>query len=235
MLFYCSGELMEDISMLLNARTLKIAAFLMVLQTGLCLGAGNLLCDYGFEQSEPNWGFPDSGCWLQNAVLGDVASCTTGSARSGGNGLLLHTGFAIDQRQSQIYQDTPAAAGKRYFASAWVRTGSAGFSWVDGSKAKVKLAFLDISKNIMLEYTSDEINTADSDWSLLYFATNPAPRYTRYARLTLSLEKPESGGQAIVNFDDCILREIESADSIRLDEIPACGSSEQAHRFRRGR
>ncbi|MGA2070012.1 MAG: hypothetical protein ABSG97_01580 [Sedimentisphaerales bacterium] len=214
--------------MLLKTRTLKIAAFLIALQAGLCLAAGNLLCDNGFELSEPNWGFPDSGCWFKNATFDDVAGCTTESARSGSNGLLLHTGFAVDQWQSQIYQDTPATAGKQYFASAWVNT-SADVSWVDGSKVKIKLAFLNISKNTLVEYTSDEVNTPGSGWSLLYFATNLAPHYTRYARLTLSLEKPESGagGLAIASFDDCILREIECADCITLDEIPPCGSSDK--------
>ena len=209
-------------------RVLPVVVLLMVFQTGLCLGAGNLLCDNGFELSEPNWGFPDSGCWFKNATFADVAGCTTESARSGSHGLLLHTGFAIDQWQSQIYQDAPAAAGKQYFASAWVNT-SADVSWVDGSKVKIKLAFLDVSKNTLVEYTSDEVNTPGSGWSLLYFATNPAPHYTRYARLTLSLEKPESGagGLAIASFDDCILREIECTDCIQFDEIPACGSSDK--------
>lgn len=212
--------------MLLKIRTLKIAAFLIVLQAGLCLAAGNLLCDSGFEQSEPNWGFPDSGCWLKNAVFDDVAGCTMESARSGSNGLLLYTGFAIDQWQSQIYQDKPASAGKRYFASAWVNT-SADVSWVDGSKVKVKLAFLDINKNLLIEYASDEVNTPGSGWSLLYFAANPAPRFTRYMRFTLSLEKPESGGLAIASFDDCTLREIECDDCIQFTEIPSCGNSDK--------
>ena len=210
-----------------QARVLSGVILLMVLQTGLCFGAGNLLCDYGFEQSDPNGAFPDSGCWLRNAIGFGGAGCTTTAARLGQNGLWQYTGIATVDWSSQVYQDTPASEGKRYFASVWVRTGSASFSWVEGSKAKVKLAFLDISKNTLLEYTSDEVNTPDSDWSLLYFATNPAPRHTHYARFTLYLEKPDGVGVTVVNFDDCILREIESADSIRLDEIPACGSSEK--------
>jgi hypothetical protein len=204
---------------------LPFVVLLMVLQTGLCLGAGNLLCDSGFEQSEPNGAFPDSGCWSSNAIGFGGAGCTTTAARLGLNGLWQYTGVAAVDWSSLAYQDSNAGEGKRYFASAWVRTGSAGFSWVDGSKARVKLAFLDINKNLLAEYTSDDFNTAGSGWSLLYFATNPAPRHTRYARFTLSLEKPESAGFVIASFDDCILREIECADCITLDEIPPCGSS----------
>jgi hypothetical protein len=203
----------------------SFAALLIVLQTGLCLGAGNLLCDPGFEQSEPNGAFPDSGCWFSNAIGFGGAGCTTTAARLGHNGLWQYTGVPAVDWFSYSYQDANAGEGKRYFASAWVRTGSAGSSWVEGAKAGVKLAFLDINKNLLAEYTSDDFNTADSGWSLLYFATNPAPRHTRYARFTLSLEKPESAGLVIASFDDCILREIECADCITLDEIPPCGNS----------
>jgi hypothetical protein len=204
---------------------LPVMALLVVIQTGLCLGAGNLLCDYGFEQSEPNGTFPSSGCWLSDAIGFGGAGCTTTAARLGQNGLWQYTGISTADWSSVVYQDSPASHGKCYFASAWVRTGSASFSWVEGSKAKIKLAFLDISKNTLLEYTSAEVNTPDSDWSLLYFATNPSPRHTQYARFTLYLEKPDEVGVTVVNFDDCILREVENSDSISIDEIPSCGST----------
>jgi len=206
-------------------RVLPFVVLVVVFQTGLCLAAGNLLCDSGFELSDPNGAFPDSGCWFLNAIGLSGAGCTTTAARLGENGLWQYTGIAAVDWSSQVYHDSNAGEGKRYFASAWVRTGSAGFTWIDGSKVRVKLAFLDVSKNTLVEYTSDDINTADSGWSLLYFATNPAPRHTRYVRFTLSLEKPESAGLVIASFDDCILREIECTDCITLDEIPPCGSS----------
>ena len=213
----------------------EIAAFLACLltasQAGVCLAdlpaaVGNLLCDYGFERSEPNGGFPDSACWSSYVMGYGGAGCTTTAARLGDNGLWQYTGLATTDRQSLVYQDIPAASGRRFFASAWVRTTFTDSQWVDGSKAFVKLNFLDASKNSLAEYNSSVVDSADADWMLLYFATYPAPAHTRYVRFALCVEKPQSVGQTIVNFDDCILREIESADSIRLDEIPPCGSTE---------
>ena len=188
----------------------------------LCLAAGNLLGDSSFELSEPNGGFPDSGLWQQDLLDSGWAGCDT-SGRLGQQGLWLATGFANDQFLSRIYQDIPTWPGRIFFASAWVRMDSDDFWWLDNSRASVKLEFLDESKNTLAQYTRD-LNTADSDWMLLYFATHPAPAHTRYVRFLLSLEKPRIVGLSLVNFDDCILREIECTDCIRFDEIPPCGS-----------
>jgi len=197
-----------------------------MLQAGLCSASANLLCDAGFEQSEPNGAFPDSGCWIKNALGFGGAGCTTTAARTGANGLWQYTGVADSHWKSQAYQDVPAVPGSRYFASAWVRTSFSGSSWVTGSRVFIKLEFLDSAETVLAEYSSKAITTGDSDWSLLSFATNAAPTRTWYARLTLYLEKPLSAGQTIVNFDDCIVREFECDDCITLDEIPACGESE---------
>ncbi|GEM_PF-3470550 len=198
---------------------------LLLLHTSFSFAFGNLLCDYGFEESDSNGSFPNSGCWISNASDFGGAGSTTTAARLGENGLWQYTGIADSDRLSEAYQDCPAVELRSYFASAWVRTGSQSFSWVEGSKAKIKIAFLDITKNTLLEYSSDEIDISDSDWTLLYFATNPAPRHTRYIRFVLSLEKPQAVGISVVNFDDCILREIECSDCIQFEEIPPCGST----------
>ena len=98
---------------------LPFVVLLMFLQTGLCLGAGNLLCDSGFEQSDPNGAFPDSGCWLSNAIGFGGAGCTTTAARLGQNGLWQYTGVAaVDWFSYLIRTPMPTRAN---FASAWVQ------------------------------------------------------------------------------------------------------------------
>jgi len=200
-------------------RVLVLAVLTALTNPGLC-PAGNLLCDAGFEQSEPNGGFPSSGCWLKNA--GGEAGCASFAARTGNNGIFQYTGFALDQLQSQVYQEFPSAAGRRYFASAWARTGFAGTSWLDGSRALLKVEFLDTGGNTLAEYTSVDIKTSETDWSRLHVATNAAPAGTFSVRYSLLIEKPQTIGQAIAGFDDCILREYECADCLNLDEIPPC-------------
>jgi hypothetical protein len=207
----------------------RITVFLVISLTlfqANLYAAGNLLCDYGFELSEPNGVFPNSGCWSKYAPGYGGAGCTTTAARLGANGLWQYTGLATAEWQSQAFQDLPAAPGRRFFASAWVRTKFDDSHWVNDSRAFVKLDFLDADKNSLVEYSSRPVTDPNTDWFLLYFATYPAPPHTSYVRFALCVEKPQTVGQTIVNFDDCILREIECADCIRLDEIPACDGTQ---------
>jgi hypothetical protein len=213
-------------------KALVFSAGIAVFQLGLCLaaslpaGTGNLLSDNGFELSEPNGGFPDSGFWKGDFAGYSGAGCTTTSNRSASHGLWQYTGLAGDYWSSAVYQDIPAWPGRIYFASAWVRTAFAGSSWAPGSRAFIKVVFLDASKTTLEQYSSTDVDTDASDWMLLYFATHPAPTHTRFVRFALCLEKPQLVGQTIANFDDCILRQIECADCVRLDEIPPCGSTD---------
>ena len=84
----------------------------LVFNAGVCFAAGNLLNDNGFEQSEPNGGFPDSGSWkgLWQGFAG--AGCTTSSARTGDNGLWQFSGLASDSQSSQVYQDVASWPGR---------------------------------------------------------------------------------------------------------------------------
>lgn len=190
----------------------------------LPVATGNLLGDNSFELSEPNGGFPDSGYWQPDLLDSGWAGCDT-QGRLGQQGLWLATGFANDQFLTRIYQDFPTWPGRTFFASAWVRMDSDDFWWLDHSRASVKIEFLDESKNTLAQYTRD-LNYADPSWMLLYFATHPAPAHTRFVRFILCLEKPHIVGLSLVNFDDCILREFECADCIRLDEIPDCSGDD---------
>ena len=202
---------------------LAVLVSIIFLAISPCADAANLLGDHNFEQSTPDGSFPDAGYWLTDWVGFGGAGCTTTAGRSG-NGLWLYTGENSDHWWSGPYQDAGAQPGKIYFASAWVRAKFAGSEWVPGSRALVKVKFLDSSRNTLAEYESRPITDPNTNWSLLYFATHPAPLQTQYARFVLYTEKPQTEGQTIVNFDDCLLREYECSDCINLDFVPDCGS-----------
>ncbi|MBN2019346.1 MAG: hypothetical protein JW749_03900 [Sedimentisphaerales bacterium] len=206
--------------------TLVFAAVWVIFNPVLCLAGGNLLCDAGFDESEPNGGFSESGCWFQNIGDSGIGGYAPFAARSGINGLFLYTGFATDQGQTKLYQELPCAAGRRYFASAWVKPGWDGFLWLTGSRSYVKVEFLDCDRTILAQYASKAVETIDSGWMLLYFATYPAPVRTCFVRFSLILEKPDLVGLTFASFDDCILREIECTDCIRFNEVPSCGNDD---------
>jgi hypothetical protein len=200
-------------------RFLVLSVLMALANPGLSR-AGNLLCDGGFEQSEPNGGFPSSGCWLVNS--NGAAGCAAFAARTANVGIFQYTGFALDQLQSQVYQEFPSAAGRRYFASVWARTSFAGTSWIDGSRVLLKVEFLDTAGSTLAEYNSIDIQISETDWRLLQVATNAAPAGTFSVRYSLIVEKPQIIGLTVAGFDDCILREYECADCLSLDEIPPC-------------
>ena len=163
--------------------------------------AANLLGDPGFEESALDGTFPSSGYW-QPAWLGSAgAVCTLTAAHTGSVGLWVYTGTAAADWWCAPYQDLPAAAGEVFACSAWVRSQS---SWVDGSKAFVRVAFLNSAgTTISPSQDSRAISTAESGWQLLSVQTGAAPAGTAYLRISLRLEKPNgASGQSIANFDD---------------------------------
>lgn len=198
---------------------LILAVLIMFVKPGLCV-AGNLLCDAGFEQSEPNGGFPDSGCWQKNA--GGQAGCALFAARNGDSGIFQYTGYALNELKSQVYQEFPSAAGRRYFASTWVRTDLSNSVWLAGSKALLKVEFLDKDGYTLADYNSIDITQSETSWVELQVATNAAPTGTYSTRYSLIVEKPQTIGQTVAGFDDCIFREYEGADCISLNEAPPC-------------
>jgi len=73
-----------------------------------------------------------------------------------------------------------------------------------GSKAVVRVKFLNGS-TVLGQYDSNAVTNANSGWQLLTLTTPPAPQNTTSVRFILYLEKPQSSGQSIANFDDCSL------------------------------
>jgi hypothetical protein len=163
--------------------------------------AANFCNDPGFELSTPNGTFPSSGYW-KPAWLGTAgAVCTSTAAYTGGAGLWGYTGSAGTAWWSGPYQDFTANAGEVFIGSAWVRSQS---SWVSGSKALVRVTFLDSGKKGIISYDSLAITTPESGWQQLSVQTDFASAGTAYIRFRIYLEKPNgSPGQSIANFDDC--------------------------------
>jgi hypothetical protein len=159
--------------------------------------------DPGFESSTPNGKYPDSGYW-QMGWLGEAgAVCTSTAAYTGGAGLWEYTGTSGTDWWSGQYQDISANPGETFTGSAWVESQ---YTWVSGSKALVRLAFLDASHNVLATKDSPAITAASCDWQPLTGQTDSAPAGTAFIRFRLYLEKPNGlSGQSIATFDDCSL------------------------------
>jgi exo-beta-1,3-glucanase (GH17 family) len=173
--------------------------------------AENLLCDPGFERSTPVGTFPDSGCWgssTSNKAGGAGAACTTTSARTGNNGLWIYTGSEGSSYWFRTYQEASASQGQTYRGSAWIRTPSAtiGGEWVSGSKACVRVEFMDKGKNTLSYFQSACVEASERDWQEYSVTTGQAPSGTSFVRFICNIEKPSgSGGISVANFDDCSL------------------------------
>ena len=167
--------------------------------------ADNLMNDPGFELSTLNASFPNSGYWQPAwAPLTGGALCTTTAAHSGSNGLWTYTGNESNAYWSGPYQEFPANAGSGYSAQGWART-PAGWPWVSGSKALLRIQYLDAGHSLIQQFDSNAVTSANSNWQLLSVDTQAAPYGTAYVRFVFYLEKPQILGQSVVNFDDAAL------------------------------
>ena len=172
--------------------------------------AVELLGDPGFELSTPNGTFPDSGVWKKAWYpLNAGQVCTSTAAHTGRSGLWEYTADSGGLSWSGIYQKFQAVAGQKATGSAWVRTPPAGLggSWSNGSKACVRLEFLDQSGAQLTIHDSDCITAADSGWTPLTVTTSAAPAGTESVIFRCYVEKPNNGAsvKSIANFDDCSL------------------------------
>jgi hypothetical protein len=179
------------------------------------LSAQELLLDGGFELSTPNGTFPDSGCpatchWLPqfsgveaNALCIDPTfNPTPQPAHSGSHVLHEFTGNVGGQSTASPFQEINAAPGLILRAGAWIRT-PAGFPWVPGSIAAVRVEFLGATTNILASHQSSGLTAAGVDWTKFEVTTAPAPAGTTRAHFICSLAKPNgAGGVSVAEFDD---------------------------------
>ncbi|MFC1552249.1 chitobiase/beta-hexosaminidase C-terminal domain-containing protein [Candidatus Latescibacterota bacterium] len=171
-----------------------------------------LLEDAGFELSNAVGTFPSAGYWKNSDAGGGAdASCTTTATHSGSNGLWIYTGSEDWAGWSGPYQEFSSSVGKVYSASAWIRTPSIGEGgrWINGSKACVRIVFLNSSKSELSIKESSGVTTINSPWYSNLVKSDPAPIGTAYVRFICYIEKPPGiSGQSIANFDDCSFENI---------------------------
>jgi PKD repeat protein len=171
-----------------------------------------LLNDAGFENSTANGTFPNSGYWISyTSGGGSGALCTTTANHNGNNGLWEFTGTQTWANWAGPYQELSASIGEEYYASGWIITPLTinGGSWVESSKACLKIVFLNSSKSIIATKESPGITTAESSWSQFSVNSDPAPLGTAYVRFICYVEKPSGiSGISVANFDDCFFSKI---------------------------
>ncbi|MDO8488533.1 MAG: putative Ig domain-containing protein [Candidatus Omnitrophota bacterium] len=186
--------------------TMFIAVILLSFQGNAY--SAELLLDPGFESSAPNGTFPSSGKWSSAWYpTGAGAICTTTAAHSGSCGLWAYTqGLTSGLTWSGIYQEFAAFPGQTATGSAWIRT-PFGQPWGTGSKACVRIEFLNSAGGIITYQDSSGVTISNSGWGNYIITTNSAPAGTVKVRYRCYLEKPNNGVtvQSIANFDDCSL------------------------------
>ncbi len=189
-----------------------IAIFILFCISNNTYGQGQLLGDPGFELSIANGSFPNSGYWNNSDAGGGAdAGCTTTASHSGSNGLWEYTGYESWAWWSGPYQEFSSSQGKVYRASAWIRTPSieAGGNWVSGSKASIRVLFLNSNKGLIIANESAGVSTIGLGWAEYNMISGYAPAGTAYVRFLCYITKPEgTTGVSVANFDDCYFEEI---------------------------
>ncbi|GEM_PF-1345747 len=172
--------------------------------------AEQIIKDPSFELSAANGTFPNSGYW-KPSWYGSTAGaiCTTKAAKVGTRGLWAYTAAVPGLTWTGTYQDFAAVPGQVVQAGAWMRTPprSLGGTWASGSKACIRIEFLNSSGARITFKESSAIRTANSVWRYYSFATIPAPAGTVKVRFRCYVEKPNNGirVKSVANFDDCSL------------------------------
>ena len=185
------------------------ARILLALLSGLfasdVLAAQELLRDGDLEASLPDGTFPSSGFW-QPAWLGEAGILCVGAGRTG-NGLFLYTGNPTNDFWAAPYQNVPTSPGRAFRGSAWIRT-PPDQPWVEGTRARVHVAFLTAATNVLTSFESPALTQGSTQWARFEVITGVAPPETAFVRFICLLEKPRGvSGLSIVVFDDCSLQE----------------------------
>ena len=167
--------------------------------------------DGGFESHDVGV-FPTGGYWTAATSGGGCGGVINPeSAQTGSHGLWCYTGSETWSYWWTAYQEFTAYEGDRFRCSAWVRqpTGEWG-TWVSGSRAHVRMNFLNASHvSLLMIDSTNAVTTDDQGWMLV---TTPndvtaAPRDTAYMRFELVVEKPNgASGVSVANFDDCTVK-----------------------------
>ena len=183
---------------------LAIQLLLLFIAPG-ALAAQELLQDASLEASRPDGTFPSSGFW-QPAWLGEAGVICVGSGRTG-NGLFLYTGNPTNDFWAAPYQDAAAAPGHTFHGSAWIRT-PPNQPWVEGTRARVHVAFLTAATNVLTSFESPALTQPSTQWLHFAVVTEVAPPETAFVRFICLLEKPRGvAGLSIAVFDDCSLQQ----------------------------
>jgi hypothetical protein len=175
---------------------------IVVLVPGLAQAqmSGNLLGDPGFEE----WaGDAETTNWVR---FGNAASETL-TPRTGMFVAKVYGNFKTERNHSGLYQDAPAAAGKRYVASAYIRHNS-GDSLQGDNRVWLKLEFYDAAGQQMKAFESAR-SVKDNDpankWMLLSTSSTPAPEGTAKARVVILFEQQADNATGAVLVDDVAL------------------------------
>ena len=150
---------------------------------------------------------------LPGFLQGPAPVCTLTAAQSGNCGLWAYSEANYNGLSwSGIYQQFSALPNDIYCGSAWIRSApsSLGGTWVVGSKACVRIEFLNINSEVITYYDSDAVTIADSDWIEYSVTTPQSPAGTAQAKYRCYIEKPndDNPGQSVANFDDCSFEKI---------------------------
>lgn len=182
--------------------TVFILFAFIVLTTTQAFGQ-NLLNDANFESSIPNGTWPSSGVWDKSWYPFKAGAVTTSTAALKGKcGLWIYTSYG--NSFSKPSQEVKCKPNQKYKATAWLQS-PWNQNWTEGTKAYIRLTFLDTYRRKIISATSDMLQAENSGWKQ-YEIVLAAPQNTKWARYEIVLESLQ--GQSICTADNCFLTEL---------------------------
>ncbi len=186
--------------------TITVVFVLFYACAGTVLGqtAPNLLADSSFEE----WGGDTSSTnW---ATFGNVI-CESTSPRTKSCMVKIYGNFKNEVNESGIYQDVPAAEGKRYEVTAYLRQNSDDHLAGD-NKAWVKLEFFNADRSTRLVTFESQVklDAKSPSKKYMFISTGPtlAPKGTAFARAVVLIQQSSDNAAGAVLVDDVSLKQV---------------------------
>jgi PKD repeat protein len=203
---------------LVHTNRLMIAASIIIFIIAFSgrIHCQNLLCDHSFDSTVNIGGyFPFSGCWVDNHIYQAGAVVDGLHYTNAPFSLHVYTGTSVNDTMSRPdHTSVNVTTGYSCHGEAKIWT-PAGFAWQAGSSARVRLSFLNSGNQIIANYDSPTYTNANTT-PTIYSVNASAPAGATKVIFSIFLAKPHISGQSIINVDECVLTQSQSASKFMV-------------------